>query len=207
MNSHASPEIAKANKPALLTADTRDPDAFNPLIPRTRVLPLGMFFRSAATANGGNPLTMQSAFDKDSRYSVPIKFTAYDGSGSFRSSEVMSSSTSTDHLSVGAGVGVDLPFLPGTVFVHYDKDVMENRDSDKASVTTSYRAGMVAFVHLPELSVDAFGVLHRQGIDGFHAIYGDYYVGGSGWEATLQSSLAQTRALASNRKQRGSVSK
>ncbi|PNP48453.1 hypothetical protein TGAMA5MH_00491 [Trichoderma gamsii] len=33
MSSHASPGIAKANKPALLTADTLDLDTFNPLIP------------------------------------------------------------------------------------------------------------------------------------------------------------------------------
>jgi hypothetical protein len=94
-----------------------------------------MFSRSAATAmgNGGNPFAPQSAFDADSLGLAPVVFTAYDGSGSFKSSEVMSSSASTDHLSVGVGVGVDLVFLEASVSVHYDGDVMGNRDSNKAS--------------------------------------------------------------------------
>ncbi|UKZ68816.1 uncharacterized protein TrAtP1_009835 [Trichoderma atroviride] len=53
---------------------------------------------------------------------------------------------------------------------------MENRDSYKASITTSYRSGTVAFVRPLKLSADAFGVFLRQGSDAFHAIYGDYYV-------------------------------
>lgn len=91
---------------------------------------------------------------------------------------MMSSPASTDHFSVGASAGVDLSVLQSSVSVHYDKATMENRDSKKASVTTSCRAGTVAFVRPPELSADAFGVLHRQSIDAFHAIYGDYYIGG-----------------------------
>ncbi|PNP48452.1 hypothetical protein TGAMA5MH_00490 [Trichoderma gamsii] len=94
-------------------------------------------------------------------YSAPIEFTAYDDSGSIKSSEVMSSSASKYHLSVGTGVGIDLLFLEGSVSVHYDKDDMENRDSDKASVTTSYSVGTVAFMRPPELLANAFGVLHR----------------------------------------------
>ncbi|PTB62068.1 hypothetical protein BBK36DRAFT_1130070 [Trichoderma citrinoviride] len=205
--------IAKVSKLAPLTVDTLDPDVFNPLIPRVaqqaitrspirlpwqaRVLPLGMFFRSAATANGANPFPMQSAFDTDSLVSVPIEFTTDDGSGSFRSSEVMSSSASTDHLSIGAGVGVDLLFLSASVSVQFDRDVMENRDSNKASVTTSYRAGTVAFVRPPELSADAFDVLRRKGIDGFHATYGDFYVGGyriGGDASVLFSTDASSRS-------------
>lgn len=42
----------------------------------------------------------------------------------------------------------------------------------------SYRAGTVFFVRPQGLSADAFGVLHRQGIDAFQAICGDYYVSG-----------------------------
>ncbi|KAF5705848.1 hypothetical protein FGLOB1_7745 [Fusarium globosum] len=180
-----------------LTADTLDPDTFDPLVPRVaqqaitrspirfpwqpRILPLGMFFRSAATnpdSDTGNPFASKSAFDAESLDITPVVFTAYDGSGSFRSSEVMSSSASTDHLSVGVGVGVDLVVLEASVSVHYDRDVMENRDSNKASVTTSYRAGSVAFVRPPELSADAFNILHNRGIDKFKSVFGDYYVGG-----------------------------
>ncbi|KAH0494693.1 hypothetical protein TgHK011_008284 [Trichoderma gracile] len=198
---------------ASLTANTIDPDVFNPLIPRVaqqaitrspvrlpwqaRVLPLGMFFRSAATANGENPFAMQSAFDTDSLISAPIEFTADDASGSFRSSEVMSSSASTEHLSIGVGVGVDLPFLEASVSVQFDKDVMENRDSNKASVTMSYRAGTVAFVRPPELSANAFDVLRRKGIQGFHTIYGDFYVGGyriGGDASVLFSTDASSRS-------------
>lgn len=189
--------IANATRLAPLTADTLDPDVFDPLIPRVaqqaltkspirlpwqaRVLPLGMFFQSAATVKGngdGNPFARQSAFDPDSLSSAPVVFTAYDGSGSFRSSEVMSSSASTDHLSVGVGAGVDLVCLEASVSMHYDRDVMENRDSNKASVTTSYRTGSVSFTRPPELSADAFQVLYGQGVDGFKAVFGDYYVGG-----------------------------
>lgn len=185
--------IAHASRLAPLTTDTLDADAFDPLIPRVaqqaitrspillpwqpHVLPLGMFFRSAATANGGNPFALRSAFAADSLGSAPVVFTAYDGSSSFRSCEVMSSSASTDHLSVGVGVGVDLVFLEASVSVHYDRDVMENRDSNKASVTTSYRAGSVAFARPPELSADAFRVLCGLGVDEFKARFGDYYVG------------------------------
>ncbi|KAK1238467.1 hypothetical protein MKX07_006613 [Trichoderma sp. CBMAI-0711] len=203
----------QAGKLAPLTADTLDPDVFDPLIPRVaqqaitrspirlpwqaRVLPLGMFFRSAATTKGENPFAMQSAFDAESLISAPIEFAADDASGSFKSSEVMSSSASTDHLSIGAGVGVDLPFLQASVSVQFDKDVMENRDSNKASVTTSYRAGTVAFVRPPELSVDAFDVLRRKGINGFYATYGDFYVGGyriGGDASVLFSTDASSRS-------------
>ncbi|KPM42481.1 hypothetical protein AK830_g4056 [Neonectria ditissima] len=186
---------ATASRPVPLTADTLDPETFDPLIPRVaqqaiakspirlpwqaRILPLGTFFRSAAAANGGgNPFAPQSAFDTDSLGSTPVVFTACDGSCSFKSSEVMSSSASTDHFSVGVGVGIDLVCLEASVAMHYDKDVMENRDANKASVTTSYRAGSVAFTRPPQLSEDAFRVLHRQGVDAFKAAFGDYYVGG-----------------------------
>ncbi|TFA99562.1 hypothetical protein CCMA1212_008577 [Trichoderma ghanense] len=216
----AASGLAKVgSKLAPLTVDSLDPDVFNPLIPcvaqqaitlspirlpwQARVLPLGMFFRSAATANGGNLFAMQSAFDADSLISAPIEFTADDGSGSFRSSEVMSSSASTDHLSIGAGVGLDLLFLEASVSVHYDKDVMENRDSNKASVTTSYRAGTVAFVRPPDLSADAFDVLHRKGIDAFHATYGDFYVGGyriGGDASVLFSTDASSRSEAETKR-------
>ncbi|KAK4060212.1 uncharacterized protein Triagg1_10837 [Trichoderma aggressivum f. europaeum] len=128
---------------------------FDPLIPRVAQQALT---RSAATANGENPFSMQSAFNTYSLISAPIEFTANDGNCSFRSSEAMSSSASTDHLSVGAGVGFDTPCLEGSVSVHYDQDVMENRDSNKGSVTTSYRAGTVALMRPPELSPDAFDV-------------------------------------------------
>jgi len=189
--------IARTSKQLVpRTADSLDADAFDPLIPRiaqqaitrspirlpwqARVLPLGMFFRSeaTATANNANPFAPQSAFDPNSLAATPIVFTVHDGCSSFRSSEVLSSSASADHLSVGVGVGVDLVFLQGSVSVHYDKDVLENRDTNKASVTTSYRAGTVAFVRAPELSADAFRVLHGRGIDEFKAQFGDYYVDG-----------------------------
>ncbi|KAL7807168.1 hypothetical protein V8C44DRAFT_337873 [Trichoderma aethiopicum] len=203
----------QAGKLPPLTADTLDPDVFDPLIPRVaqqaitrspirlpwqaRVLPLGMFFRSAATTNGENPFSMQSAFDTESLVSALIEYTADDASGSFKSSEVMRSSASTDHLSIGAGVGVDLPFLEASVSVQFDKDVMENRDSNKASVTTSYRAGTVAFVRPPKLSADAFDVLCGKGINGFHATYGDFYVGGyriGGDASVLFSTDASSRS-------------
>ncbi|KAK7229796.1 hypothetical protein V2G26_001966 [Clonostachys chloroleuca] len=135
-----------------------------------------MFFRSRIT--DGNPFAPQSAFDSASLDSAPVHFAGFDCSASFRSSEAVSSSASTDHLSVGVGAGVDMVVLEASVPMHYDKDVMENRDSNKASVTTSYRAGSVALVRPPELSADAFRILYKQGVDEFKAVYEDYYVGG-----------------------------
>ncbi|RHZ67384.1 uncharacterized protein CDV56_109626 [Aspergillus thermomutatus] len=190
--------MTSASRLAPLTAHNLDADTFDPLIPRVaqqaitrspirlpweaRVLPLGMFFRSARAnnnANGdGNPFAPQSAFDAESLSSTPVVFTAYDGGGRFRSSEAIGSSASTDHLSVGGGVGVDLGFLDASVSVQYDRDVLENRDSTKVSVTTSYRAGSVVFARPPELSADAFQILYGRGPDEFKAIFGDYYVGG-----------------------------
>ncbi|KAJ5646744.1 hypothetical protein N7490_003116 [Penicillium lividum] len=182
---------------APLTADTLDPETFNPLIPRVtqqaiartpiwlpwqaRVLPLGMFFRSGATAelDGSEyPFASESAFDVESLSSASVRFTTDDDSGRFRSSEAMSSSASMDHLSVSVGAGVDLGFLEASVSVNYDRNVLQNRDSNKASVTTSYRAGTVAFSRPPELSEDAFRILQKEGMEVFKAEFGDYYVGG-----------------------------
>ncbi|EAW12960.1 uncharacterized protein ACLA_013970 [Aspergillus clavatus NRRL 1] len=199
-----------------MAAAILDADTFDPLIPRVaqqaltrspirlpwqaRILPLGMFFRSVATVNdygGGNPFAPQSAFDAKSLSSTPVMFTAYDGNGSFRSSEATGSSTSTDHLGVGGGIGVDLIFLEASVSVQYDRDVLTNRDSAKVSVTTSYRAGSVAFARPPELSEDAFRVLYSKGLDEFKAIFGDYYVGGyriGGDASVLFSTDASSRS-------------
>ncbi|KAH7157282.1 hypothetical protein B0J13DRAFT_581507 [Dactylonectria estremocensis] len=174
---------------ATLTAGTLDPETFDPLIPQVaqqavskspirlpwqaRILPLGMLFRSAATAapdGGSNPFAPQSAFDAESLNSASIIFTLFDGSCSFRSSEAISLSASTDHLSVGVGAGFDMWALEASVSMHYDKDVMENRDSNKVSVLISYRASSVAFAHSPELSDKAFKILHSHGVDEFNSI-------------------------------------
>jgi len=83
-----------------------------------------------------------------------------------------------DHLSVSMGASIDMLCLEASVSVHYDKDVMDNRDSNKASVTTSYRAGSVGYARPPELSEAAFKILTGRGVDAFKSVYGDYYVGG-----------------------------
>ncbi|KAL7959080.1 hypothetical protein V8C34DRAFT_280863 [Trichoderma compactum] len=111
--------------------------------------------------------------------------------------EVMSSSALTDHLSVGAGVGIDMPCLEGSVSVHYDQDVIETSDLNKALVTMSYCASTVALMRPPELSPDAFDVLYGQGIDAFSSIYGDSYVGGyriGGDTSVLFSTDASSRS-------------
>ncbi|KAF5670061.1 hypothetical protein FHETE_4744 [Fusarium heterosporum] len=177
-----------------LTADGFDPETFDPLVPRVaqqaitrapillpwqpRIMPLGMFFRSTEAENSYNPFAPETAFSEQSLDSTRIIFTANDGNCSFRSSEAMSSSSSMDHLSVSMGASVDMTCLEASVTMHYDKDVMDNRDSNKASVTTSYRAGSAGYARPPELSESAFKILTKGGVDAFKAAYGDYYVGG-----------------------------
>ncbi|KAG7406377.1 hypothetical protein Forpe1208_v013961 [Fusarium oxysporum f. sp. rapae] len=202
----------------VLTFEHFDPEAFDPLIPRVaqqaitrspiqlpwqpRTLPLGMFFRSAATEHpasgtGTDAFSSQSAFDPASLDLAQIIFTASDCGGSFRSSEVMSSSASLDHLSFSMGAGVDLGFVEVSVSVQYDRNVMENRDSNKASVTTNYRAGSVAFVSPPDLSAVAFKILRTEGVESFKEVFGDYYVGGyriGGDASVLFSTDASSRS-------------
>ncbi|OBS23325.1 hypothetical protein FPOA_03874 [Fusarium poae] len=179
---------------AALTADGFDPETFDPLVPRIvkqatsrspillpwqpRIMPLGMFFRSSTANTAHNPFATETAFSQESLGSTRIIFTANDGSCSFRSSEAMSSSSSLDHLSVSLGASVDIICLEASVSMHYDKDVMKNKDSNKASVNTSFRAGSVGYERSPELSEAAFKILTRQGIEAFKSVYGDYYVGG-----------------------------
>ncbi|KAM0227453.1 hypothetical protein ACHAPO_011515 [Fusarium lateritium] len=179
---------------AVLTADGFDPETFDPLVPRIvqqatrrspillpwqpRIMPLGMFFRSKIAETAHNPFAPETAFSQDSLESTRIIFTANDGSCSFRSSEAFSSSSSMDHLSVSLGASVDMTCLEASVSMHYDKDVMENKDSNKASVNTSYRAGSIGYTRSPELSEKAFKILTTQGVEAFKSVYGDYYVGG-----------------------------
>lgn len=98
---------------------------------------------------------MNSTFNTKALYSAPIEFTAYHGSGSFKSFEVMSSPAL-------------ICFSPKAALSH----VVQNIDSKKASVTTSYRIGTVIFMRFPELSENAFGVLHRHDYDASHVKYG-----------------------------------
>ncbi|GKU04421.1 hypothetical protein FLAG1_07120 [Fusarium langsethiae] len=186
----AAPPQASAD----LAADCFDPETFDPLVPRIvqqattrspillpwqpRIIPLGMFFRSNIVETAHNPFAPESAFSQDSLESARIIFTANDSSCTYRSPEAFSSSSSMDHLSVSMGASVDMTCLEASVSMRYDKDVLENRDSNKASVTTSYRAGSVRYARSPELSEAAFKILTRQGVEGFKSVYGDYYVGG-----------------------------
>lgn len=180
---------------ALDTADSFHVDAetFDPLVPRVaqqamtrspillpwqpRILPLGMFFQSAATQSP-SPFAPQSAFDAASLDSARVVFTANDGRCSFRSSEAMSSSASSDYLSVSIGAAVNIVCLEASVLMHYDRAVMDNRDLNKASVIASYCAGSVGFARPPELLEDAFELLYTRGVDAFKTVFGDYYVGG-----------------------------
>ncbi|TAQ87212.1 hypothetical protein B7494_g4481 [Chlorociboria aeruginascens] len=99
---------------------------------------------------------------------------------SFRSQSTSSESSSHDHLSLGFGVSVGLPFL-ATVSVSgtYDKDVFENKDSNKSSIRTSVRAGTVTLTRQPKLTNEAIiTIKYHGGLPAFQQRYGDYYVAG-----------------------------
>ncbi|KAF4459910.1 hypothetical protein FALBO_13326 [Fusarium albosuccineum] len=177
-----SPDMTEATFDPLVTSVARQASARQVLrLPwHTRSIALGSFFSSeTASATKIDPFAKGSAFDNDSLQKTHIVFNPYDGDASFKSCESTSSSTSTDHLSVGIGVGISCFVVSASVSCQYDRHVMENNDSSKTSIMTTYRAGTVTLARPPKLSQVALQTLkYNGGLVAFKKRWGDYYVAG-----------------------------
>lgn len=138
----------------------------------------------------------QSPFLLTHLYRVPaVLGREYGVSATFKSVKTSLQCNTRDHLSLGFGVGVGLPFLASvSVKGHYDSDVMKNTDSNKTSIRASLRAGSVELAQQPRLTDKSIATIrYNGGIEALEARYGDYYVAGyrlGGDTAMLLSSAA-----------------
>jgi hypothetical protein len=138
----------------------------------------------------------QSPFLLAHLYRVPAVLRREFGtSATYKSVETSLQCNTRDHLSLGLGVGVGLPFLASvSVKGHYDSDVMKNTDSNKTSIRASLRAGSVELACPPRLTDKAIATIrYNGGIEALESRYGDYYVAGyrlGGDTALLLSSAA-----------------
>ncbi|RFN44899.1 hypothetical protein FIE12Z_10880 [Fusarium flagelliforme] len=123
----------------------------------------------------------------------PVLTRDYGTIASFTSTSTSLQCNTRDHLALGFGVGGGIPFLASaSVKGHYDKDVQQNTDSNKASIRASIRSGFVELATQPRLTDKAITVIKfGGGIPSLEARYGDYYVAGyrlGGDTAMLMSS-------------------
>lgn len=95
------------------------------ILPGTdRPLRLGAGFRSDFAKQGSNPWMEENAFDQGTH----MIFSGYSGSGSYVESSSSGSSTHSEHLSVGFGVGIGNDYVGASVTGRYDKNAMSNHD-------------------------------------------------------------------------------
>lgn len=66
----------------------------------------------------------ENAFDQGTH----MIFSGYSGSGSYVESSSSGSSTHSEHLSVGFGVGIGNDYVGASVTGRYDKNAMSNHD-------------------------------------------------------------------------------
>ncbi|KAK4221371.1 hypothetical protein QBC38DRAFT_377261 [Podospora fimiseda] len=148
---------------------------------KAKTVRLGTTLHSSRLSSNNPWEENESPFLLDHLYRVPPKLTREYGTvASFKSVETSKQCETRDHLSLGFGVGVGLPFL-ATVSVkgHYDKDVQKNTDSNKASIRSSIRAGTVELECQPRLTNQAIiTVKYNGGVPALEERYGDYYVAG-----------------------------
>lgn len=104
----------------------------------------------------------------------------YGTTSSFKKVKTSKESETGDHLSLGFGIGVGLPFLASaSVKGTYDNHIQENKDSDKISLTSTCRAGTIEFQRQPRLTPEAIiEIKYGDGYEGFCRRYGDYYLAG-----------------------------
>ncbi|MCJ1404978.1 hypothetical protein MMC11_008204 [Xylographa trunciseda] len=131
------------------------------------------FSTTLADQTRNSPFLQQVAFDTDALARAKFSYQRFVGcAGAFKSRESTSSSSSSEHLSVGFGATIGNDYLNASVTGGYDKALLNNLDA-------SYRAGAIRFSGEVPLSKAAKSIL--QGADGFQRFrdrYGDYYVGG-----------------------------
>ena len=164
-------------------------------------LRLGTCFQSRL--HHDNPWLNTNPFILSDLYMIPKTLQCeYGSTSSFHSINTSRQSETSNHLSLGFGVGVGLPFLcSASVKGTYDEDVKNNNDvslhpllipgsqfltcthapkkSDKSSIRASARAATVQFERNPRLSHEAMATLkYNGGYEAFTQTYGDYFVWG-----------------------------
>ncbi|KAJ5986738.1 hypothetical protein N7451_011103 [Penicillium sp. IBT 35674x] len=144
------------------------------------VIRLGTTFHSDRQTTM-NPWSNETPFVLSEMHMIKKELHAeYGTSSTFKKVTTRKASETGDHLSLGFGVGVGLPFLASVnVKGTYDEHLQENKDSDKISLTSSCRAGTVEFQSQPRLTVEAKReIKYGGGFEGLCQKYGDYYLAG-----------------------------
>ncbi|CAI7678896.1 unnamed protein product [Penicillium pancosmium] len=141
---------------------------------------LGTTFHSDRQ-NTMNPWSDETPFILSELHMIKKELHAEYGTNStFKKVATHKTCETEDHLSLGFGVGVGLPFVASVnVKGTYDEHVQENKDSDKISLTSSCRAGTIEFQSQPRLTMEAIGeIKYGGGYEGLCQRYGDYYLSG-----------------------------
>ncbi|KAG9960506.1 hypothetical protein KCU61_g6435, partial [Aureobasidium melanogenum] len=141
---------------------------------------LGACYQSRLQSHG-NPWVQDTPFVLADLYLIPkILYSEQGTVATYKSVSTKRQCETGDHLSLGFGVGVGLPFLASaSVKGTYDKNVQENKDSEKQSIRSSVRAGSVQLLRSPKLTTEAIIMLkHGGGYSKFCERYGDYYLAG-----------------------------
>lgn len=159
---------------------------------------LGTCFQSRLQQS--DPWLRENPFILSDLFMIPkVLRSEYGSTSTFHSVNTTRKSETSNHLSLGFGVGVGLPFLcSASVKGTYDEDVKNNNDvslldiwdqrlpdtdrimqSDKSSIRASVRSATVQLDRNPRLSHEAMAMLKYGG--GYRAFidkYGDYFVWG-----------------------------
>lgn len=162
------------------------------------IVRLGTTFHSSRQSTS-NPWADETPFVLSEMHLIKKELHAeYGTNSSFRRVATQKTCETGDHLSLGFGIGVGVPFLASaSVKGAYDNHVQDNKDSDKISLTSSCRAGTIEFHSQPRLTVEAIReIKYGGGYDGLCQRYGDYYLAGyrlGGDTAILMSASGQSR--------------
>ncbi|KAI8633211.1 hypothetical protein F5Y19DRAFT_471477 [Xylariaceae sp. FL1651] len=141
---------------------------------------LGTTYHSRLQSTG-NPWSDETPFVLSDMHMIPKELHAEFGTTStFKKLKTTRESETGDHLSLGFGVGVGLPFLASvSVKGTFDQHIQENKDSDKISLNASCRAGTIEFQRQPRLTKEAIiEIKYGGGYEGLCERYGDYYLAG-----------------------------
>jgi hypothetical protein len=140
---------------------------------------LGTCFQSRCIH--GDPWLKENPFILSDLFMISQILRSENGSvSSFHSINTSRKSETGNHLSLGFGVGVGLPFLcSASVKGTFDEDVQNNKDSDKSSMRASVRSATVQLERNPRLCHEAIATLkYGGGYEAFTEKYGDYFVWG-----------------------------
>ncbi|KAF2151441.1 hypothetical protein K461DRAFT_295497 [Myriangium duriaei CBS 260.36] len=146
---------------------------------KTKILRLGTCFQSSLVHE--DPWLQENPFILSDLYMIPkVLQSEYGSTSSFHSVNTSRQSETSDHLSLGFGMGVGLPFLcSASAKGTYDEDVKKNDDANKSSIRSSARAATVQLQRNPRLSHQAMAKLkYDGGYEAFTETYGDYFVWG-----------------------------